>query len=101
MTPTLYDEALTYLRQRETSTYSAYDAVIKQLVANWTLDDWHLARDLHEVWRHARIDAARADKAQPCTHTTAERSHEAQRCGCCWTISTYIRLSEPKENDDD
>ena len=102
MTPSLLQEALTYLNQRALDALAAYD-ISMQLIVNdgWTLTKWHTVEDLNNAWIAARIDAGRAAKAEPCQHTTAQRSHEAQRCQCCWTISTYIRLSEPKENDNE
>ena len=102
MTPTtLYDEALAWFQTRATDALSAYDQLIDDLVTDgWTYDKWGTARDLHEDWRNARIDWARADKATPCTHTLAERSHEAQRCDWCWMLHTYSRLTQ-KENDGD
>lgn len=101
MTPTLYVEAQTFFQEREQSAYQAYLDKTKDLVDTWTSEGWHDARELHEDWRDARRIMHKANAATPCTHTAAERAHEAQRCGWCWTISTYVRLTTPKENDDD
>ena len=103
MTPTLLEEAQQHLQAREQSAYTAYKDSIDAMVSNGTdlLTAWHDAADDRTAWLNTHDAAMTAINATPCQHTTAQRSHEAQRCACCWTISTYIRVSEPKENDDD
>ena len=100
MTPTLYDEAITFFRNRERSAHAAYQERIKDMVDDFDLEIWHSAADSRGAWRNAVDDILKACTATPCQHTTAQRSHQAQRCACCWTISTYIRLTT-KENDDE
>ena len=100
MTPTLYDEAITFFRKRERSAHAAYQERIKDMVDDFDLEIWHDAADSRGAWLNTHNAAVTAFNATPCQHTTAERSHEAQRCACCWIISTYIRLTT-KENDDE
>jgi hypothetical protein len=97
MTPTT-PFVITFFQEREAAAYSAYQDSINAMVSDDTelLGVWHDASDMRTDWLSAYDDATKALDATPCQHTAAERSHEAQRCDWCWTISTYIRLTTPK-----
>lgn len=99
--PSLLQEAQQYLQAREVESQSAYLDRINDMVEGFRMSTWDDARDLNSDWNQAYDDLQRAEQATLCQHATAQRSHEAQRCGCCWTISTYIRLTTPKENTHD
>ena len=100
MTPTLGQEAIEFFRTREDETHSTYIHFIYDVVDDTTIEAWTTARDLRHEWQLAYADWKRAVVATPCTHRLAERAHEAQRCDWCWMLSTYSRLSTPKENED-
>ena len=101
--PTLLQEAQQYLQARELSAYTAYKDSIDVTVSDGAdlLTAWHDAADLRTAWLSTHDAAATAANATPCAHRVSERAHHAQHCACCWTISTYIRLSEPKEINND
>ena len=101
--PTLLQEAQQYLQARELSAYTAYKDSIDVIVSAGAdlLTAWHDAADERTSWLGTDIDAVIAANATPCAHRISERAHHAQHCCCCWTISTYIRLTTPKENTDD
>ena len=103
--PTLSAEAREFFRKREDETYTLYNNCLKSMpgYASFKRDitPWNEAADLRQSWRLAHADWKRALATTPCTHRVAERSHEAQRCDWCWMLSTYSRLSTPKEDEDD
>ena len=102
MTPTTpLQEAQAYLQARELSAYTAYKDSIDVIVSAGAdqLTAWHDAADQRTAWLGTNNDAVTAANATPCAHRISERAHHAQHCCCCWTISTYVRLSEPKESE--
>ena len=102
--PTLAQEAREFFREREDTTYKTYQNYLGSMVnasATCTVGEWHDAEDLRLDWELAHADWKRALATTPCTHRLVERQHTAQRCDYCWMISTYVRLSTPKEIEDD
>ena len=99
--PTLAQEARSFFQAREEAEHAAYQERVKNLTLDYSDTGWFAAADMRRDWRQAYADWSRALAAVPCTHRLAERSHEAQRCEFCWMLSTYSRLSTPKENDND
>ena len=103
MTLTLTDEVLQLFQDNELSAYQAYQSSLKDMVGDGgdLSTSWHDTADLRHDWRLAYADWKRALAATPCFHAAAERHNQAQRCDWCWMISTYIRLTTPKENDNE
>lgn len=96
-------EFLTFFGKREIKAHDVYMDCLGDLVDNYSDAGWHEARELRFArdYATALLDAAtHACLTGPCTHTLPERSHEAQRCSWCWMMTTYSRLSTPKENED-
>ena len=100
MTPTLTQEARTFFQEREDDTHTVYTNCLKYLAPDDLPGFWD-CYELRREWQQAHADWKHALAATPCTHQPVERQHTAQRCDYCWMISTYVRLSTPKEIEDD